>query len=157
MRRLRQDAWGHRATLDVRPTDTHEYCDQEFGESDPKPNIYYIPKLTNEEALNSFIWYSDHLFVFQFTLSKEHSIDPGIVSWFTACTSPHNPTTGALFSSLPMTMIRSSNADICQVPNYKTSTHSQCKYQWTNKQTTESKSQRSIEEREECVCACVTR
>ena len=82
---LRQVAWDGRVTLDVRPADTYEYGDQEFREIDPKPNIYYIPKMTNEEALASFILYGDHLFIFQFAVSKQHDIETGFISRFTAC------------------------------------------------------------------------
>ena len=57
LKKLRQDAWDSRTVLDVTPTDIQEYGDQEFRELDPKPNIYYIPKMKNEEALDSFIWY----------------------------------------------------------------------------------------------------
>jgi hypothetical protein len=85
LRRLRQDAWDHRTILDVRPTDTQEYGDQEFREFDPKRNIYYIPKITNEEALDSFIWYGNYLYIFQFTVSKKQDIKTGFISRFTAC------------------------------------------------------------------------
>ena len=84
LRGLREVAWDGRTTLDVRP-DTHEYGDQESREIDPKPNIYYIPKMTNEEALISFILYGEHLFIFQFTVSNQHNIKTGLISRFTAC------------------------------------------------------------------------
>ena len=85
LRGLREVAWDDRATLDVNPADTYEYGDQEFREFDPKPNIYYIPKMTNDEALDSFILYGEHLFIFQFTVSKQHNIETGYISRFTAC------------------------------------------------------------------------
>jgi hypothetical protein len=83
--RLRQVAWRDRVPLDVEPADTHEYGDEEFREFDPKQNIYYIPKVQNEEALDSFIWCGDLLFIFQFTVSDQHDIKTGFVSRFTAC------------------------------------------------------------------------
>ena len=85
LKKLRQDAWDSRTVLDVTPTDIQEYGDQEFRELDPKPNIYYIPKMKNEEALDSFIWYDNYLYIFQFTVSKKHDIKPGFISRFTAC------------------------------------------------------------------------
>ena len=85
LRGLRQVAWNGRVLLDLRPTNTHEYGDEEFREFDPKQNIYYIPKVQNEEALDSFIWYGDLLFIFQLTVSDEHDIKTGFVSRFTAC------------------------------------------------------------------------
>ena len=82
---LHQAAWdGHRATLDVSPADTHEYGDWEFREFDPQPDIYYIPNRKNEEALDSFIWHDDLLFIFQFTVSEQHNIKTGFISRFTA-------------------------------------------------------------------------
>jgi len=74
LRGLCQVAWDGRVTLDVRPADTYKYGDQEFREIDPKPNIYYIPKMTNEEALDSFILHGDLLSIFQFTVSEQHKI-----------------------------------------------------------------------------------
>jgi hypothetical protein len=85
LRGLCQVAWKGRATLNVSPADTYEYGDHEFREIDPKPNIYYIPKMTNEEALDSFILYGEHLFMFQFTVSNQHNIETGFISRFTAC------------------------------------------------------------------------
>jgi len=69
----------------VRPTDTYEYGDEKFQEFDPKPNIYYIPKMANEEALDSFILHKNFLYIFQFTVSKKHDIKTGFIARFTAC------------------------------------------------------------------------
>jgi hypothetical protein len=82
--RLRQTAWKDRRLLNTRPADTYEYGDQEFREIDPMPNIYYIPKMANEEALDSFILHDNLLFIFQFTVSKKHDIKTGFISRFTA-------------------------------------------------------------------------
>jgi hypothetical protein len=98
---LRQAAWDDRATLDVRPADTYEYGDQEFREFDPQPDIYYIPKKKNEEALDSFIWHGDLLFIFQFTVSEQHNIKTGFISRFTASDRFPQPSNWRFISIIP--------------------------------------------------------
>ena len=145
---LPQVAWDGRAILDVRPADTHEYGDQEFREFDPKPNIYYIPKMQNEEALDSFILHGDLLFIFQFTVSEQHKIKTGFVSRFTGCgkfPQPANwrfifitPDDGRIFKSryLPISEIQDFKPYSAQVGYAKATV------------STESHPRRSIEEGE---------
>jgi len=60
----------------------------EYGEKGPSSitaNVLYLPKLTNQVALDSFILFENSLYIFQFTNSKQHDIKPGLVDWYERC------------------------------------------------------------------------
>ena len=78
LERQRQDALDSLDTLDVSPSGCTEY-----DGSTPfslQENIYYIPMISNEVAFDSFICHDGHLFIFQFTVSKNHDIKKGFIS-----------------------------------------------------------------------------
>ena len=78
LERQRLGALGRLETLDVSPSDCIEYdgC-KPFSLQE---NIYYIPMISNEVAFDSFICYDGHLYIFQFTVSKNHDIKKGLIS-----------------------------------------------------------------------------
>lgn len=45
------------------------------------PNVIYVPESTNQVALDSFIIMNDLLYIFQFTIGKEHGIKPGLIDF----------------------------------------------------------------------------
>ena len=60
----------------------------EYGEKGPssiRANVLYLPKLTNQVALDSFILFENFLYIFQFTISKHHDIKAGLVNWYERC------------------------------------------------------------------------
>jgi uncharacterized membrane protein len=68
------------------------------------PNVIYVPELTNQVALDSFIVMNDLLYIFQFTISKEHGIKLGLIDLLMNILSFHLWTTGVSYSSsLPST------------------------------------------------------
>jgi hypothetical protein len=76
---IRLDALGDTVALNVRPSDTYEYSDDDLRTLDPLPDVYYIPRITNEVALDSFIWHDGFLYLFQFTVDQRHGIKDGIL------------------------------------------------------------------------------
>ncbi len=81
----RQNARRNSVTLDVHPVGTQEYGD-DLPTLEPKEDVYYVPKIENEIALDSFILHSNQLHVFQFTCSDAHDIKDGLVSRLAGCT-----------------------------------------------------------------------
>ena len=79
---LRQDALSSQSSLNVSPSRTCEY-----GEDDMKsriePDVYYIPRSTNQVAFDSFILHGGYLFVFQFTGAQTHQIKFGLITFLT--------------------------------------------------------------------------
>ena len=62
-------------TLEVKPTRVVEVG------SNPKPieeGVYYFPKKTNEVAIDSFIVSGGFLYLFQFTIGRNHGVKPGL-------------------------------------------------------------------------------
>ena len=60
----------------------------EYGEKGPSSitaNVLYLPKLTNQVALDSFILFENFFYIFQFTIGKQHDIKPGLVDWYERC------------------------------------------------------------------------
>jgi hypothetical protein len=67
-------------TVEVHPSTARVYEGQEL---DPEPGIYYyIPRKSNQVALDSFILYETIFYMFQFTVSEAHSINDGLISQF---------------------------------------------------------------------------
>ena len=65
----------------------------EYGDKGPSSitaNVLYLPKLTNQVALNSFILFKNFLYIFQFTIAKWYDIKPGLIDWYERCSGvPH--------------------------------------------------------------------
>jgi hypothetical protein len=66
--------------INVKPSQTLEYSDN--GPSHLSSDILYIPELTNQVALDSFILLNGILHIFQFTIGSKHDIKPGLVDFF---------------------------------------------------------------------------
>jgi hypothetical protein len=88
---LRKVAFHERVTLNVFPSRTCVYYGDEL---DPEPGVYCEPKKTNQVAMDSFIFYKDTLYIFQFTVSGEHGINDGLVE---ACAKLSIPDTNWCF------------------------------------------------------------
>ena len=58
---------------------------QEYAKDGPlspiTPNVIYVPELTNQVALDHFIFMNDLLYIFRFTIGKEHGIKPGLIDF----------------------------------------------------------------------------
>ena len=72
----RRSALDRVKSLDLVPSGCHEYGIEPFS---LKENVYYIPMISNEVAFESFISYDGHLYIFQFTVSKNYDIKEGII------------------------------------------------------------------------------
>lgn len=83
----RQIALHYRATLDVHPSGTCNYDDQDFRRFVPTPDIYYVPMRENSAVMDPFIYHDGYLFIFRFTASEEHSIDTELISQLNECAS----------------------------------------------------------------------
>lgn len=81
----RQIALHQGATLDICPSDAYEYDDQDFRELVLEPNVLYLPRRQNTIVMDSFIYHNGNLFIFQFTTSEEHRINPQFISHFGEC------------------------------------------------------------------------
>jgi hypothetical protein len=95
----RQGALGNLKTLDVRPSGT---CELEYdGQAiSLEQDVYYIPMKSNDVAFDSFIRHDDYLYIFQFTVSENHGIDPGLIPRLTLladCTDDLPPRENWLF------------------------------------------------------------
>jgi hypothetical protein len=44
------------------------------------PDSFYVPMLTNQVAVDSFIVHDEYFYIFRFTIASEHAIKSGIVS-----------------------------------------------------------------------------
>ncbi|KAF8340042.1 hypothetical protein F5887DRAFT_1160464 [Amanita rubescens] len=63
-----------------------EYTDD--GPSSIESNVLYLPELTNQVALNSFILTNDLLYIFQFSVGSVHDIKPGLIDFIRKCYGP---------------------------------------------------------------------
>ncbi|KAH9993983.1 hypothetical protein BJV77DRAFT_1066973 [Russula vinacea] len=88
LEKQRQVAFRGWGTLDVCPS-IFEYDHLAFA---LEQGVYYIPKKPNEVAFDSFIFHDSYLYIFQFTVSKEHGINDKLISRFEECTNvpPHD-------------------------------------------------------------------
>ena len=76
----RQDALIGRFNIDIKPIRTEEF-------SNKKPlslarDVMYVPEAKNQEALDSFIWLDEGLFILQFTIAETHDIKQGLLDFF---------------------------------------------------------------------------
>jgi hypothetical protein len=69
-------------SLDIRPSDTHEYYERGFQ---IKSDVLYIPSKDNQVALDSFILHRGILYIFQFATGKVHTIKEGLIPFLTQC------------------------------------------------------------------------
>ena len=60
-----------------------EYPDN--GPSSITPGVIYLPQLSNQVALDYFILMNDLLYIFQFSIGKEHNIKPGLLDFMDKC------------------------------------------------------------------------
>ncbi|KAF8809620.1 hypothetical protein BYT27DRAFT_7093757 [Phlegmacium glaucopus] len=78
----RQAALGRMSRLDVKPTRVVE-----SGGTPPsvEEGIYYLPKKTNQVAIDSFIVSGGSLYLFQFTIGEHHDVKAGLKTFLEAC------------------------------------------------------------------------
>ncbi|KAM6503263.1 hypothetical protein JOM56_000206 [Amanita muscaria] len=82
----RQQALDQQISVEIRPKTTVEYTDE--GLRSIEPNIFYVPALTNQTALDSFILLDGFLYIFQTTVASSHGIDQGLVAIADSCNLP---------------------------------------------------------------------
>jgi hypothetical protein len=63
--------------VDIRPNCIHEYTDD--GLHSIEPNTFYVPEMTNQKFLDSFILLDGILYIFQITIGMQHDINPGLI------------------------------------------------------------------------------
>ncbi|KAF8627245.1 hypothetical protein AX15_004464 [Amanita polypyramis BW_CC] len=83
----RQQALQERQSLNIpRDLPIEEYTDD--GLSSIMPDVIYVPELTNQVALDSFILTKDLLYIFHFSIGKDHDIKPGLIDFIRKCPGP---------------------------------------------------------------------
>jgi hypothetical protein len=74
---LRNDAVREGVTFKVYPSKPREYDGKGLT---PEPGVYYIVKKPNQAGFDSFIFYKDTLYLFQFTVFALHDINDKLVA-----------------------------------------------------------------------------
>lgn len=82
----RQQAFQQALTVCVKPSWTLEYTDD--GPSSIESDVFYVPELSNQVALDSFILLNGFLYIFQFTIGEKHDIKLGLVDFATRLDLP---------------------------------------------------------------------
>ncbi|KAF8523115.1 hypothetical protein BU17DRAFT_86251 [Hysterangium stoloniferum] len=65
--------------LSVTPTQTIEYLESELDTI--LSDVFYVPQRSNQVAIDSFILSNGKLYLFQFTIAKNHPIQSGIINY----------------------------------------------------------------------------
>ena len=73
----REQALGQQISVDIQPSKTLEYMDD--GLKSLEPNVFYVPKKTNQSAFDSFILVDGVIYIFQMTTGTKHGINHGLV------------------------------------------------------------------------------
>lgn len=73
----REQALGQQVSVDIQPSKTLEYMDD--GLKSLEPNVFYVPKKTNQSAFDSFILVNGIIYIFQMTTGTKHGINHGLV------------------------------------------------------------------------------
>jgi len=81
--KFREQALNEQFELNIPEPKMVEYGDD--GPSSITANVLYLPKLTNQVALDSFILFKNILYIFQFTIGRKHDIEAGLVDWYKRC------------------------------------------------------------------------
>lgn len=82
LEQLRQIALGNTLSLTV-PSGIFEYTDN--GPLSIKPDIFYLPEMTNKIAFDAFILLNGILYLFQFTIGDQHDVKPGLKDFLATC------------------------------------------------------------------------
>ena len=83
----RQQALQERQSLNIpRDLPIEEYTDD--GPSSIISDVIYVPELTNQVALVSFILTKDLLYIFQFEIGKDYDTKPGLIDFIRKCPGP---------------------------------------------------------------------
>jgi hypothetical protein len=80
---LRRNALRQKLSINVQPSHTVEY--PRTGPSSISSNVFYVPEIDNEAALDSFILLGKHLYIFQFTIAANRDIKPRLMDFFEEC------------------------------------------------------------------------
>jgi hypothetical protein len=84
LEQLRQAALPKEMHLDIHPSATCEYVDSDTLRV--LPDTYYIPRATNQVALDSFLLCGPHLYIFQFAGGKKHGVNEKFLPFLAKCT-----------------------------------------------------------------------
>jgi hypothetical protein len=76
----------NKVSLDICPSSTYEYREDDFERFKAFPDVYYIPRESNQVALDSFIIHIGLLYIFQFAGGKQHGIKEGLIPFLEKCT-----------------------------------------------------------------------
>src|SRR5258708_32769977 len=76
--------------VNIRPKHILEYTDNEW-QSRIEPNVFYIPEMTNQKALDSFILLDGLLYIFQIAFGMQQDIHHGFIDVADKCTSSFPP------------------------------------------------------------------
>ena len=79
----RQEVLEQVLTINIHPSETLEFTKD--GPSHIVPDVFYVPEVTNHEALDSFLLLNGCLYIFRFTIGKNHSIKPGLIRSLEKC------------------------------------------------------------------------
>jgi hypothetical protein len=71
------------SSLRVSPLRACEY--REDVKASIEPDVYYIPRSTNQVIFDSFILHDGYLFIFQFTGGNTHQIKTGLITFLAQC------------------------------------------------------------------------
>ena len=82
---FRQEAIKQGTKILIDPSLALEY--DEGGPESIASNVYYVPKLTNTVALDSFMLQDGCLYIFQFSVGHKHSIKEGLLNFQPRCTN----------------------------------------------------------------------
>ena len=63
--------------VNIHPNRTLEYSDN--GLQSIEPNVFYVPKMTNQKAFDSFVLLDGLLYIFQITAGLHHDINQGLI------------------------------------------------------------------------------
>ena len=69
----REQALGQQVSVDIQPSKTLEYMDD--GLKSLEPNVFYVPKKTNQSGFDPFILVDGISYIFQMTTGTKHGIN----------------------------------------------------------------------------------
>lgn len=72
-------------SFEICPSSTHEYREDDMERFEASSDVYYLPRKSNQVALDSFIIHDGLLYIFQFPRGKHHDIKDGLITFLEKC------------------------------------------------------------------------